>query len=316
MRSILLAILLVLPAAGQGVYTYHLRGEVRLLLLWLGKDDVGGGRVTVARGARSTNQWREEIEVLFGSDSERIPGKINHWGYAREISEWVEQAGSTAPHLAATEFQGIMRHSTESSIDEAVAATKKSAASGLYLYDASLSKVLPESAWHEIRLLSEPEDFDYRRPERLLGSFQKALAEMPPASRSQLAYRPGLYGAPYGFLTGLDELIRRLGQTGKRDSLTFVYNSKPYTLEVLGVRRVPESQVQAAWRAMGARELSQVRFRSFNTVKRTRTDFELWIPMAGEHKGIPVRILLQPRWWLRLRMDLTSAAHSRAAGTQ
>ena len=300
MRSVLLAALLTLPAAGQGVYTYRLRGEVRLLLFWTGKDDVGGGRVTVSPN---------EIEVLFGSKPERIPGKINRWGYGREVAEWGD---GSPPHLAATEFLGIMRHSAESSISEAVAATEKAAASGLYLYDASLSRVLPESARHEIRVLSEPEDFDYRRPERLLESLRKALTEMPPARLGQLAHQAG----PYGFLTGLQELIRRSTQTRTPHSLVFTYNSKPYTLEVLSIRPVSESDVLTDWRAAGAGDLAQARFRSFNTVKRTRTDFELWIPMTGKLKGIPVRILLQPRWWLRLRMDLASAAPGREEGVQ
>jgi hypothetical protein len=89
--------------------------------------------------------------------------------------------------------------------------------------------------------------------------------------------------------------------------LIYVYNARPYTLEVLSVRPAPESKLAPQWRAAGLREVAQVRFRSFNTVKRTRTDFELWIPMAGELKGIPLRILLQPRWWLRLQMDLDPA---------
>lgn len=295
MRPVLLAVLLALPAAGQGVFTYRLRGEVRLLLFWTGKEDVGGGRVTVSPG---------EVEVLFGSKPERIPGKINRWGYGREIAEW---ADGSPPRLVATEFFGVMRHSTESSFSEAVEATEKAAARGLYLYDASLSRVLPESARHEIRVLSEPEDFDYRRPERLLASLQKAMAEMPPARLGELAHQAG----PYGFLTALQQLIRQAGETRARHSLVFIYNSRLYTLEILSIRPVAESDVLAEWRAAGARDLAQVRFRSFNTVKRTRTDFELWIPMAGGLKGIPARILLQPRWWLRLRMDLVSAGSSR-----
>jgi hypothetical protein len=43
-------------------------------------------------------------------------------------------------------------------------------------------------------------------------------------------------------------------------------------------------------------------------VKRTRTDFSLWVPLSGDLKGLPVRILLQPWWWLRLQLDLDPGA--------
>ncbi len=33
-------------------------------------------------------------------------------------------------------------------------------------------------------------------------------------------------------------------------------------------------------------------------------DFDLWLGVSGGFKGVPLRIQLQPRWWLRLRLDL------------
>lgn len=311
-RFILLAFLLALPAAGEGFYAYRLRGEVRLLFFWKGRDNVGGGHISIGRVPLSANRWREEIEVLFGSHPERIPGRINRWGYGREAAEWAAEDGIGAPRLTSTELRGIMRHSNEASAGEALAATQEAAARGQYLYDASLSTVLPGSAWHEFRVLAAPEDFHYRSPRRLLGSFERALVEMPAARRGHLAHGNGAYG----FLTGLQELIRRVSETRSRQSLGFVFNSKLYTLEALSCRPVPESAVRAEWRASGARDLAQVAFRSFNTVKRTRTDFELWLPMAGKLKGIPVRIVLQPRWWLRLQMDLDRAGSGGTAGVE
>jgi hypothetical protein len=152
-RPVALAILLVLPltaGSAEGVFHYRLRGEVRLLLLWLGKGEVGGGRITVARSAgASVKSSRERIEVLFGSDAERIPGGINLWGHGEEISEWSGEDSGPARRLMSTEFQGIMRHSAETSIDEAVAATKAAGASQEYLYDTTVSKVLPGLATSE-----------------------------------------------------------------------------------------------------------------------------------------------------------------------
>jgi len=77
-----------------------------MLLLWLGKDSVGGGHIRVARTAKL-----EEIEVLFGSDPTRVPGGINRWGYGRESAE----IGSG---ITRTSFVGFMRYSPEQSMEQ------------------------------------------------------------------------------------------------------------------------------------------------------------------------------------------------------
>lgn len=75
-------------------------------------------------------------------------------------------------------------------------------------------------------------------------------------------------------------------------------------LRVQSVRSVSNSQLRGEWKSSGVQNVSKVRFRCFNTFKKTQTDFELWLPRAGAFKDIPVRILHQPRWWLRLQLDL------------
>jgi len=252
---------------------------------------------------------------LFGSDPERIPRKISRWGYGREISQWIQDLDDPAPRLVATEFHGIMRHSTESSLDEALTATRQAAASGQYIYDTTLSRVAPASSSNEYRILIEGEEFNYRHPENLLAKFRECLANTPAQRHGQLVNSSGAYEAPYGFLTALSQLIRRVFETDSKPELTFVYNSKLYTLGVLGTRRIKDSQLRSDWRNAGAQQVSRVRFRCFNTVKKTRTDFDLWLPSSGSLKGIPVRILHQPRWWLRLQLDLNLRG-SRPGSTQ
>jgi hypothetical protein len=41
-----------------------------------------------------------------------------------------------------------------------------------------------------------------------------------------------------------------------------------------------------------------------NLDKGTRTPFAVVIPLSGQDAAVPSRITLQPRWWLRLRLDL------------
>jgi hypothetical protein len=107
----------------EKLLVYRLRGEVRPFFFWLGRDDVGGGRVTIRRTYSSPARWREEVEVLFGSEPKRIPGRINRWGQGRESADWIWDTAAARPRLLGTEFEGVMRHSTESSIDEVVRET-------------------------------------------------------------------------------------------------------------------------------------------------------------------------------------------------
>ena len=310
--------LILLPSAtpAEGTFVYRLRGEVRLLLPWIGRNDVGGGRITLTRSnAPSGNRWTEQIEVLFGSEPDRIPKRINRWGYGRETAEWVRETSSPEPRLLSTEFLGIMRHSAESSMGEALARSKEAAAAHRYLYDGTWNRVLPAQASFELRILAEDDESHYQRAERLLATYVDALKNHPPATQKQLVNTGGVYGAPYGFLTGVSDLVRQVMESRAKPSLGFVFNAKLYTLDVLSAKQLSVFEARLPSGTVRYRDTALVHFRCLNTVKQTRTDFDLWIPLSGELKGVPVRILLQPRWWLRLQMDLDPAKSHPGAGS-
>jgi len=298
----------------DSVFAYRMRGEIRFLLIWFGRDDVGGGRITIKRdGEAPRSHWTEEIEVLFGSNPDRIPGKINRWGYGRESSEWLQTSDNTAPVLVGTKFEGFMRRSEEKSIEQAKKESKIAATSHVFRFAATESRVFPEEASSEIRTFSTSEEFHYRNPERLLSHYQARLARTPADKKEYLLNRPPVYDLPCGFLTALNELIRKVVGTHEKQPdawvvsrpwLTFVYNAKPYRLEVLRIKEEEEFRLPMQPATMRMPRVARVQFRSLNTVKGTRTDFDLWLPMSGQLKGIPLRIQIQPRWWLRLRLDL------------
>jgi hypothetical protein len=70
------------PLPGQPTlleHRYRIVGKLRLALLWIGRDDVGGARM----------RWRSdgvsnELTLLVGSDPRRAPRNLNQWGYLRE----------------------------------------------------------------------------------------------------------------------------------------------------------------------------------------------------------------------------------------
>jgi hypothetical protein len=306
--------------AGETTLVYRMRGEVRLLIVWLGKDDVGGGRITLRRNEAAPGaRWFEEIEVLFGSSPDQIPGKVNRWGYGREIAEWAQESPETSPHLLATRFEGLMRRSDEKSIAQARKADKTAAAKQLYSFAATESRVFPGEAASEIRYFSEAEEFHYQHPNRLLARYRQRLPELPVAEHEYLLNQPATYELPYGFLSGLSQLLAEVanrsspssqGDGESRRGLTFVYNACPYRLELRSVRSDAGFRLASENSAPPGPGVVRVGFRSTNTVKNTQTYFEMWLARSGGLKGVPLRIQIQPRWWLRLRLDLDAARSS------
>ena len=61
-------------------HRYRIIGKVRLLLFWIGNDNVGGARVTW----RADEGGRHAIALLVGTEPTRAPRGINQWGYVGE----------------------------------------------------------------------------------------------------------------------------------------------------------------------------------------------------------------------------------------
>src|SRR5262245_5246129 len=78
------------PPAGttqKETFYYRMKGSVRILLFWLGRDDVGGGHIAFFEMPASDGTTTvETTEVVFGSNPQRVPGKINRWGYGVEMA--------------------------------------------------------------------------------------------------------------------------------------------------------------------------------------------------------------------------------------
>ena len=66
-----------LPVVRQ--HTYRMAGKIRVLLLWVGRDDVGSGVIKWRGGGDE-----KAIEILIGSDPNRAPSQLNKWGYLVE----------------------------------------------------------------------------------------------------------------------------------------------------------------------------------------------------------------------------------------
>ena len=158
-------------------------------------------------------------------------------------------------------------------------------------------------------IFTDAQDVSFRNPEPLLTKY-RACMEAAPLRVAEISNRSRTYAEPYGFLSALSRLTSQVVEISgtspqalrrTRPSLTFVYNARPYLLQVTNVRRV--TSFRTRYGASRPGDVAVIEFRCFNTVRRTTTVFTLWMPLAGPLKGLPVRIVLQPRWWLRLQFD-------------
>jgi hypothetical protein len=316
-----------LAPAADSVFPYRVRGDVRLLLFWVGKDEVGGGRITVARGAEPGGAgWWEEIEVLFGTDPERLPVKVNRWGYGRERAEWKAAGGS--PRIVRSVFEGFMRHTAEQSVSDVVPDQDSNGGPGL-LYDAIRSEVRPGDAVAELRTFVEDQEFQWREPERLIAKYSQSIAPRQAAASKRLVNKAGLYGAPLGFLSAVSALVGQVAEAfdpgdarwrETRPSAAYVYNAKVYTMEVRKIEYAKSFRVSP--NGPEAQDVATVAFRVLDARRKGAADFTITFPLRGGLRGVPLRVIYQPRWWLRLRLDFdfsrypcpAATARSRAVG--
>ncbi len=297
---------------------YTMRGEVRFLLFWIGRDNVGGGRISLARAAGGdAGQTSKEVEVLFGSNPERVPGKVNLWGYGKESSIW-KQSQNSGPELVQSVFLGFMRP-TEDQPQNVQDYLKTRKSEGSFLYKSIRSEVTDKSATTEIRFFFENQDFNYRAPESLLSKYQQNLISTPAAIRRELPRASADYEVPAGFLTAAQSLVTRIceqavreprGWTAFRPTMRYAFHAKPYRLVVRKIAVAQNFHTPAVGTSGTAlQNVAIVDFRIENLKQALTEDFTLWFTVDGPLQGLPLRIVYQPKWWLRLKLDLTGVTN-------
>ncbi len=289
-------------------------GRVRLLLFWVGREGVGGGTIALLQDKASDGQITDSVEVLFGSNPKRVPGKVNRWGYGRESAQWKGAASSVeGGTLLTSAFEGFMRHSSEESLGEVRSRASRDQAEETFWYDAIQSRVTPEQASSTIHIFSEKKDFDYTQPAAVECGYRRRVKAGPP-DRSRLLKRTEFsYTAPYGFLTAVKTLVgdissRLSRKTPKwsdyRPALTYLYNAKPYKLQVTDLE-LHREYVAPGWKL---KDVIEAEFEITSLKTKEEHSFALWFPAGGPLQNIPVKIIDKPRWWLRVELMLDPAA--------
>jgi hypothetical protein len=304
-------------------FDYIMTARVRLLLFWVGKDDVGGGYIR--RGRLSQDPASDVIELLIGSDPAKAPRAINRWGAASEIAHKPSGSGQG---VESSTFFGFMKLSSGTSAADMEKELAREKRGGSFLFSAIINqgernfdfaKVVPFSSETDFTI----HQFDQAKSmvfDRLLGP-EGHLKEID--SKEVLAC-----GRREGFLESVAELVesavngKETGRETTPPSLCYFYNGVHHQLTLAQVTKVPSESVKLALRDephdyfRSYQNLVLARFENFDQTTRKKTEFELLLGTEGSLRGVPVQIRYQPNWWFQAILNLKTPENSASAQTR
>ena len=278
---------------------YRVNGKIRLLLFWAGRENVGGARLRWdATDETST------LALLAGSNPDRAPKGLNQWIYLRE-----ENRADDASIFA-----------LRSMTDAESAADPADAILDGPQFGASCTAVTPAAVRSAVTTVTATPGLTYA----MFGRVLDELASAPKWTAKRMA-RPA--GTEIGFLTALERLLMTVPELEGADrrptaSAAYIYNSVPYDLvlervETLGGTATPVNVDGRPFERLRTAGLL-VRNRATHRTSRFSVTYE---PGAAVGDVIlPVSIVYQPNWWLKVELrlddgaDLPQGAHAETPG--
>jgi hypothetical protein len=284
-------------------YNYELTVDMRLLFFWTGKDDVGGGYITM--GHIADDPSLEIIRLLFGSDPNRAHG-INRWGSGTEVAK-------RAPNgtMGWSAFFGFMKSSQGESVGAMQQELADEKQRGQHRFEAIISRVDPGGAVSTTVPFYSDHDYDFRELEPAERVVLDQVQEGQDRKFHTLDETSAGCNRDGGFLTAVQELTNEALEGRQAPlALCYVFNSRPYILNVDAVRPVPQKTVR--FTVSGSKEkvvreyrdLEEARFHTLNRATGQKTYFAVLLGTKGDLRGAPVQINYQPNWWFRIILNL------------
>jgi hypothetical protein len=269
-------------APGKGhfdEYRYRVIGKVRLVLFWKGRDGVGTARMT-RHGDGTTNT----LTFFVGSDPQHAPKHLNEWSYLRE-------------EVQPTQAEVFALRSLDK--PEPPPDARDLAANG-QAFDVSCASVNGDAVRSLQTKVNAP-GVTYRMFDRLL----EEIAASPQWEEQRIARPPG---AAAGFLSAMQAVIR----AGRTDAvrgkalapITYVYNNAVYELTVRGTDWLGRTRIgRHAFDRLIRHDLA---IRKVTTREVSRFSVTYSPEPAGP--ALPVQIVFQPSFWLRVELRLDDEA--------
>ena len=289
-------------------YDYEMTARVRLILFWVGKENVGGGYVR--RGHIRGEQNAELVQVLFGSDPAKAPRAINRWGAGTEVYSARANFGNGSAGYSA--FFGFMKSSKGKSVSEMQGELAKESSNGEHSFSAILSRVEAGRALSLIVPMQSNTDYNlHQLDEAQSYVFDEFLSSPRPLKETPSAERCPRNA---GFLGTVAELIdAALAGQKAPASLCYVYDAQVHNLTLRSVAPLSKLTVHthpAGPAGVGAAvdqtysELVEAEFLSESKESGKRSSFTLVLGTTGKLRGIPLQIRYQPNWWFQIVLNL------------
>jgi hypothetical protein len=282
------------PARSTTQYNYVMTGKVRLLVLWFGADDVGGGYIR--RGVSLTDPSVDFIQVLFGSDPAKAPRRINHWGAA------IETSGRSSVLF------GFMKKAQTASADAAEADIQRQNNKGEHPFEAIVSVVDDNRAISRVAPILSKVDFNLHQFSQAQEAAVERLSQDGPARELKTSARK--CAAPRGFLHAVDELAQEaLRNKDAGQSLCYIHNARDYTLTLRKRSLIKSREIEFKLKSgtkvkRTYKNLVLAQMAAFNRQSGEQTEFELLLDGSEEMAGVPIQISYQPNFWFKVVLNL------------
>lgn len=265
-----------LPVVRQ--HTYRMAGKIRVLLLWVGRDDVGSG-VIKWRGAGDD----QAIEILIGSDPSRAPSQLNKWGYLVE-----------AMHGGESSVVGLISQEKDDRLSDVKADLKTRKEQRAF--DTIRGYVAAPEGIARVGTLYAPSELTYHDADAVLKSVLADTSLPVKRIARRGTVRPG-------FLTSLTELIRAtLDKKSDTRRIQYIHGDRVFELRLLDATRLARFDRDGrTWH-----NVIRGRFETGEAGSRSGTRFELVYGASGALTGVPILISYQPKWWLQVDLVLNS----------
>jgi hypothetical protein len=294
------------PLHVDAQFDYTMTARVRLLLFWVGKDDVGGGYIR--RGTLLRDPASDVIELLIGSDPAKAPRAINRWGAASEI---IHRTSGSSHGAESSTFFGFMKVSSGASAAEMEKELAREKRGGSFLFSAIINQGERNFDFAKVVPFSSDTDFTIRQFDQAKSMVSDRLVGSEGRLKEITAGQVQACGRREGFLESVAELVDYSIEGRKPPtSVCYFYNGVQHQLTLAQATRVPSETVRLTLReepheyVRTYHDLVLARFENFNQTTKQRTGFELLLGTKGNLRGVPVQIRHQPNWWFQAVLNL------------
>jgi hypothetical protein len=303
------------PVHVDSEFDYIMTARVRLLLFWVGKDDVGSGYIR--RGSLQRDPASNVIELLIGSDPAKAPRAINRWGAASEIFH----KGACCGHGAESSvFFGFMKVSGGTSASEMEKEFAREKQGGAFLFSAIVNRRDNNADFAKVVPFSSETDFTLHQFDQAKSMVFDRLLESQGRLKEIDSNQFQVCGRSEGFLETVAELVdAAVGANDLQRSLCYFYNGDRHEVRLAQVTRVPSETIRLSLReephdyVRTYDDLALAQFEDFNQTSKAESQFELLLGTTGNLKGVPIQIRYQPNWWFQAILNLKTPEPSKEA---